>query len=62
MVQYCTSIGYSPELTEDAQKIVDLISHQGTLVGCQPLTLVGVALYMLNQRIDSTVKGSENYK
>lgn len=35
-------------MTDWAQKIVNNIYKFGELVSCQPLTTVGVALYMLN--------------
>ena len=51
MGQYCNELEYNQELTDTAQQIADNIHKEGHLEGCQPLTIVGVALFMLNSRI-----------
>ena len=51
MPKHCSHLGYSQELTNDAQFIVDKIHRDGRLEGCQPNTIVGVALYILNSKV-----------
>lgn len=53
MPKHCIALKYSEELTKDAQYIVDNIHRHGTLEGCQPNTIVGVALYILNAKIQT---------
>ena len=56
MPKFCASLGLSEQLTEDALKIVDKIHKEGKLEGCQPPTIVGVSLYLLNNRIGLNLK------
>lgn len=52
MPKKCTELGYPQSLADDAQKFIELIQLEGKLEGCQCSTIVGVALYYLNQRLD----------
>jgi len=51
MPKFCQELGYPEELSSDAQKIVEELVKEGSLVGCQPPTIAGVALYILSNRI-----------
>ena len=57
----CAQLGYPPHLTEDAQYIAAQISKTGDLEGCQPMTICGVALYVLNQRLAEKDKAYKKY-
>ena len=61
MGQYCSELGYDQELTDTAQLIADRIHREGHLEGCQPLTIVGVALYMLNNRVGGPYRDSQKF-
>ena len=61
MGQYCSELRYSQELTDTAQLIADRIHREGHLEGCQPLTIVGVALFMLNNRIGGPYRDGQKF-
>jgi|TARA_B110000285_G_C14897853_1_gene501741 transcription initiation factor TFIIIB Brf1 subunit/transcription initiation factor TFIIB len=45
----CQNLNYPIELQNDAIEIAKKIKSE--IEGCQPITIVGVALYTLNQRL-----------
>jgi len=54
MPKYCQELGLNNDQTRQAQVIVNKIHSGGDLQSCQPLTTVGVALYVLNARSQFT--------
>jgi len=48
----CDELKWPEELKEDALRIVTEVGEE--LQSCQPKTIVGVALFMLNQRLSSS--------
>ena len=51
MPKQCDMLEWPEELKEDCQEIVKEIHNE--LEACQPLTVVGVALFMINNRINT---------
>ena len=51
MPKKCEMLGFPQQLSEDAQRVVEKIHREGKLEGCQPSTIVGVSLYLLNSRL-----------
>ena len=51
MPKQCDMLEWPEELKEDCQEIVKEIHKE--LESCQPLTVVGVALFMINNRINT---------
>lgn len=51
MPKICEKLDFPHNLTEDAIKFVEKIHNEGKLEGCQPSTIVGVALFLLNKRL-----------
>ena len=49
--QYSVKLGWPQELQQDGIIIAKLIHQKGHLEGCQPLTIVGVALSLLNSKL-----------
>ena len=49
MPKHCDMLQWPEELKEDCQEVVKVIHME--LEACQPLTVVGVALFMINNRI-----------
>ena len=61
MPKHCEKLGYPQELSDAALEIVDKIHKEGRLEGCQPNTIVGVALFIVNSKL-STMPKFTKYK
>ena len=57
--KHCDTLGWTTDLKTDAQYIVDKVHSE--FESCQPLVIVGLALYLLNIRVGEKATIDKRY-